>query len=375
MRQAVGLVPDLNPRQIGRVLLFRRLAVIAVIIASYFALSRFVDLESLAAGVFSLPSNVLLQLLVLLFCAELVKGVRWAYFLRASELDIRPLDGMTSYLGAQAATALPGGSVLALRLAEEHGRARMHQAAAGLVGLNIADMFALSLISMAAIVATHEHHAQFLLPLAVLGLATAGVIVIRSQRLAHWLSGVLNRWRLTRRFAPQEDDFRQHAALVMRRRVLMLGIAFSVVTTLISAGVLLTLVNGMTERGVSPLEAIYIHAVSGVTGNVVPASGGFGVTDASQAGLLNFIGIGLGRATFIALVYRTVGLLFRSVLGAFVLLVRYPNVLLGQMPLVGRRTAPRRHARTLPHPRPHAVASVTESLAAPIPAQIETPGG
>jgi hypothetical protein len=351
---------------------FRRLAVIAIILASGVALSRFVDLGSFAASILSLSPETVLRLFLLLLCSELIKGLRWAYFLRAADLDIRTVDGVTCYLGGQAATALPGGSLLSMRLAEEHGEVRMYQAASGVVGLNIADMFALSAVCAIGIVLTHEHMIQFALPLLVSGLAFGAVLVIRSRGLAGWLSRQLNRCRLTRRFAPQEDDFRQHVSLLMRRRVLLVGIGFSLLTTMIAIAILMTLVNGLTDRGISISEALYVHSFSGETSKIFPASGSFGVTDASLAGLLNFIGIGFARATFIALASHTMGLIFRTTLGVVVLLARYPSVLIGQLPV--RRRAPQAAVPATPLlPVSAPAPAMAEVVSASLPAAAETP--
>ena len=318
----------------------KRLVILILVIACGVALFTVIDIPSMTRALLDMPRDAAITLALLLFGSEILKGLRWTFFLHASHLSIRSVDGLTSYLGAQAATALPGGSVLTARLAQEHGQVQMHQAAAGLVGQGIADIFALALVAACAILVTRQQPIQMAIPAAALVAAACAVVVVRSRRLAAWLVGLLGRFRLTRRFLPQEEDFWAHAMVLMTPRTLLTGAVYSVVITGISALVLLTLTGALTDRGLRPGEALYAHGLSTVARLIVPVPGGFGVSDGSLTGLLNYIGIGFGRATFIALAYRSIGLLFRSVMGVLVLAVRYPYLLVGSRRVrLGRQAA------------------------------------
>ncbi|MBX6342546.1 MAG: flippase-like domain-containing protein [Thermomicrobiaceae bacterium] len=334
----------------------KRLLVICLIVASATALVVLTNLRSLPLVLLSLPSGTLATLGLLLLANEITKGLRWTFFLRSAQLDIRTVDGLTSYLAAQSATALPGGSMLSARLAEEHGGVRMYQAAAGLVGQTIADVLAVGLMASAAILLTEQPSFQLLIPAGALAAAGGAIAVIRSRSLAQMVTALLARWRLTRRFLSEEEDFREHSVALMRPAVLAVGVTFSVLTTLISAIVLATFADALTARGVSPGEALYVHAFSTVARLVVPIPGDWGITAGSLAGMLNFIGIGLARATFIAIGYRSVGLLFRTFLGIVVLLARYPALLIGPSRVPqwhpARRAAGVALADPLPSPAP-----------------------
>lgn len=349
--------------KIGR-LVTKRFIILALVVASGVAFYMFADLESMSSAILSMPAESILALLLLLLTNEILKGLRWAFFLRASGLDIRTIDGVTSYLAAQAATALPGGSVLTARLAQEHGHVRMHQAAAGLVGQGIADIIAIAVIAAIGITLTEQRNIQYLVPASALVLAAGAIAVVRSRKLAQWLTRVLSRWSFTRRFMPKEEDFREHAVVLMRARTLLIGGSFSFSVTLIAAIILMTIVNALTARGLAPGEALYAHSLSTVARIVIPVPGGYGVSDGSLAGLLNFIGIGLGRATFVALAYRSVGLLFRTFFGLFMLVARYPYLIVG--PLRIPRGKPATIARRpLRFPRSRSTSPATPARSTP----------
>lgn len=309
----------------------KRLIIVLLAIASAIAFVYLANLESLSSAIFSMGAGSLLLLLVLLACNEVVKGARWGFLLRSSNLPIRLVDGISTYLASQAATALPGGSMLGARLAEEHGKIHMRQAVSSFVAIGVSDFFAPAGISVICIFLTGQEPLQIIAPAVTVSMGLAGIAVFRSARISAWLTGVMMRWRLTRRFVPQEADFWEHSAVLMRRRVILGAVGFSIVSTMLSASILWLITNALVERHIAYADGLYAHTFSLVARQIIPVPGGIGISDASLAGVLNFIGIGLARATFIALAYRTVGLIFRTFMGLLVLIARYPYLIVGPL--------------------------------------------
>lgn len=347
----------------------KRLIILLLVVGSGVAFYLFADLESMSSAVLSMSAETLLALVFLLVLNEIIKGFRWAFFLRASGLKIRTLDGVTSYLAAQSATALPGSSLLSARLAQEHGQIRMHQATASLVGQAIADAFALAILAAVAILITGQRYLQFGVPILAFVGALFVVTVIRNQGLALWVTSILARWRLTRKYLPKEEEFREHTVVLMNVRTLAFGACYSTGTTVMGASILLLIAGALTERGISPGEALYAHTLSTVARSIVPVPGGIGISDGSLAGLLNYIGIGLGRATFVALGYRSVTMFFRTILGVLVLFARYPHLIVGPLRMdLGQPARIRRRPTAAPGATAPAVPRVMGVTAAANPA-------
>jgi putative heme transporter len=309
----------------------KRFIIIALIIAIAVFFYAVADLESMSSAILSMSAEAVFVLLLLLLANEIVKGLRWAFFLRSSGLDISTFDALTSYLAAQAGTALPGGSLLGARLAQEHGNVKMRQATASLVGQSFADAFALSVLATVAIVATSQRNIQLFIPLLTAVGAIVVVQVLRNRALGDRVLAFLGRFRLTRRVVTRGDDFRDYIVVLMNFRTLAGGSIYSLGATILSTAILLVLAVSLTERGLHPFEALYAHSFSTVARVLVPVPGGYGVSDGSLTGLLNYLGIGLARATFVALAYRTVIMVFRTIFGALVLVARYPHLLVGQL--------------------------------------------
>jgi uncharacterized protein (TIRG00374 family) len=314
----------------------RRIILIVIAIAITAAAVFYVDFSTLWAALAGLSTVTLILLALCLISSALIKSVRWAFYLRAAKLDISWRDGMTTYLAGMAAGAIPGGSWLPARLAQEHGDIRMRQAAAGIFVGFVADMLALAMLAATTIVLSDEPRPRLIIPGAAIVLAALLIAMGRSERLWYFVDRLLARSRFTRKLLPKEADIHQKVSAVMRAPVIGRGVAFSLVTTSIAVGMLYLLVNGLTFTGITVLQAFYVHSFSESAATVIPSPGGIGVIDSSMAGLLNSLSIGWIRATFVVLTIRSTDLLFKTVFGSLMLVIFY-NRLLREVLQVKRR--------------------------------------
>ena len=96
----------------------RRLFFVALVLAAFAGLAYFTDPTDAILALAGMPLQSQLMLIALFLLASLLKGLRWAYYLRSARLGISWRDGVTSYLGSMATAPLPGGSWLSVRLAK-----------------------------------------------------------------------------------------------------------------------------------------------------------------------------------------------------------------------------------------------------------------
>lgn len=346
----------------------RRFILIVIALAVLTAAIFYVDFSTLWSALVGLSTITLILLALQLVVSALVKSVRWAFYLRAAKLDISWRDGMTTYLAGMAAGAIPGGSWLPARLAQEHGDIRMRQAASGIFVGFVADMLALAMLAVVGIIAMGEPRPRLVIPGAAIALAALLIAMGRSERLWYFVDRLLARSRFTRGLLPKEADIHQKVSAVMQAPVIARGVAFSLTTTGLAISSLYLLVNGLTFTGISALQAIYVHSFSESAATVIPSPGGIGVIDSSMAGLLNSLSIGWIRATFIVLTIRSIDLLFKTVFGSLMLVIFYNRLLREVLQIrrrakrVGRgawrawrfswRFATRRNGTTQPTPTP-----------------------
>ncbi|MCX2726393.1 lysylphosphatidylglycerol synthase transmembrane domain-containing protein [Thermomicrobium sp. 4228-Ro] len=308
----------------------RRVVIVTIVaLGCGIAFWSFADPSLITATLDGLSVEIVLALLALLGVNELVKGLRWAWYLRAAQLPIRVVDGLTSYLASQAACSLPGGALLSARLAEEHGggRIRLRHTTPPLLVQGFGDLFAVSLLALGGIVLTGQASYQLAAPAAGGAIVLLFVTGARSDRFGTALTGLLERSRYTRRLVPAERDARMTLATLCTPRALAPGVLASLVSSLVIAAILVVLAEALTLRGLHLHEAIYVHGMTMLAHFLVPIPNGFGTNELSVIGLLNIVGIGFGRATAIAVTYRAFGLAFRTVIGLAVLLIRYHRIL------------------------------------------------
>uniref|UniRef100_A0A7C1K3R2 Flippase-like domain-containing protein n=1 Tax=Thermomicrobium roseum TaxID=500 RepID=A0A7C1K3R2_THERO len=322
----------------------RMLVLLVLAIAFGCAVWAFRDPDVITTTLSRLSPTVAFMLLALLGANELIKGLRWAWYLRAARLPIRLFDGLTSYLAAQAASAVPGGALLSARLAEEHGdgQVRLRHTTPPLLAQGLGDLIAVSLVAATGIALTAQSSLQFTVPVGGVLVAVLAVAAIRSERIASALTQALGKRRLTRRIVPAEEDARRTLLLLCRPHALGPGIAASIFSSLIAVAILLLLADAMTLRGLGPHEALYVHGMTMLAHLLLPIPNGFGTSELSLVGLLNVVGIGFARATAIAVTYRALGLGFRTMVGLLILVLRYHHLLveLRRRPVTAPASAP-----------------------------------
>ncbi|WP_051914740.1 lysylphosphatidylglycerol synthase domain-containing protein [Thermorudis peleae] len=299
-------------------------------ITTSFAVLGFMDWRSFVNALMAIPVSAIGLVFGILFAVELLKSLRWALYLRAARLPISVLDAVTSYLAAQTACTLPGGSVFSARLAEEHHPGvRMRQAAAGLVIQSLCDWVALALVAAGAVLLTHQWRLQLAFPALTLCVSLGAMVLLRSEALGKWTLQSLSRWRLTRRFTSVEEDFRTHLVRMLRLPVISNGVLLSIATTFLSITAITVLANGMTARGLAFSEGMYAHTFSMMAQAALPSVGGVSAGDIGLAGMLRYLGMGFGHAAMVSFTYRSLSTLFRTLTGVVTLVFRYPHLLVG----------------------------------------------
>lgn len=322
----------------------RRIFVIVLFIAAIAALLRYADLTTAASAVAHMPRLSLLAVVGLLAGNTLARAARWSYYLRSAGLDIRRRDAMTSSVAGMTLNWLPGGSLLSARLAQEHGDVLMRQAAPALFVRLVADVYVVASLAFACDFALDQPGGRMLIP--ILGLAFASVLVAMSRSARFWgfIDRLLRRFRFTRNWLSKEADIHARVRALMTLRVLTTGMLFSLVTTACSVMLLVVVLNGLTVRGITALEATSIHTTAETVSELAPIGVGVTVGDSSLARLINGLGIGWTRVVYLVLTLRTLNLLFKTGIGLLTLLIFYRPLLITALDLPRHRSTTRRWA-------------------------------
>lgn len=321
MRTSIGR-PHRSDTAMGR--FFRRLliplALLAVIVTAALLSGQFRAVLTILA---IFPRWVVALIVGLILIDEIVKIARWQFFVRAAGIPIRWRDAATSMLAAQTASILHGGDLLRIRLATEHGVLPR-------TGLTIAfamwatDMMTLPLLALAGfgkhLVARWVLFLPLIIPLALL-------LIIRSRRFARLVSRALGRFRLTRRYALDEEAIIHVTHLLTRRRVVLGGMCYAAVMRLLFAAVLLSIANVINETPLHYETVLSAHALSTIAGTVSFLPGVVSV--GSLVELLNARGVSHVSGFLISLTNRIINVAINLAIGGIVLLLRYRTVMAG----------------------------------------------
>lgn len=311
-------------------ILRRYLIPLVLLIALIVAATAFQQVRAVLTILTIFPRRAIISIVALVLLAEVVKILRWHFFLRAAGVPIRFVDSATSFLAGQTTSALPGSDLFRVRLAMEHGVLPR-------IGLTVAfamwatDMTALPLLALAG----YGKHlvAQWLLFLPLL-IPIALLAIVRSPRFAHLISRTLARFRLTRRYALNEEEIGHVTRLLTRRRTVIGGIAYAVVMRLLFTGVLLIITDVINDHPLRFDTVLSAHALSTVAGSFLPGVFAIG----SLVELLHTRGVARALGFLISLVNRIVGVTINLAIGLVVLLIRYRAVLTGRTEAIPEAT-------------------------------------
>ncbi len=326
----------------------KRVFILIAVVAGIAALIYVVDFTALLHALTSMPRRIIGLLILLFLISSTLKGLRWAYYLRAARLNIRWRDGLTSYLAAMAAAPLPGGSLLSPRLAQEHGDIRMRQAAPALFCSFVGDAFAVSILAFFSFAIIGQPGIRFTIPLIGLSIGLGLVLIGRSSRSWVFVARLLNRWQFSKKWLPKEREVQQRVRMMMRTPILSIGTGLSFLITLVSAMYFVLLVNTLIPGGLSVSEGLFVHSASETAQVAIPVPGGFGIAESSLTGMLSSVGITIASATFVALLVRSSDLLLKAIVGSFFLVAFYDDFLFKPVRNTESATAGRSFSADIP---------------------------
>lgn len=297
-------------------------ALLAVAVATILLVNQFRAVRTILA---IFPHWVIALIVALILIAEVVKIARWRFFVRAAGTPMRWRDAATSMLAAQTASILHGGDVLRVRLAAEHGVLPR-------TGVTISfamwatDVMTLPLLALAGIGKHLVARWVLFLPF---GIPLLFLLIIRSHRFAHLVSHALGRFRLTRRYALNEEEIVYITHLLTRRSVVLGGMLYAAIMRLLFAGVLLCIANVINDTPLHYETVLSAHALSTIAGTIGFLPGIVSV--GSLVALLNAQGVSHVAGFLISLTNRIINVAINLAIGCVVLLLRYRTVVTGAL--------------------------------------------
>lgn len=266
-----------------------------------------------------------LALIALSFANYLFRFLKWDYYLRLLDIELKKSDSLIVFLSGLVMTISPGkiGELLKALFLKQIKGTPISKSAPIVIAERLTDFVALTIISLAglAIFAVGSYVVVMVVVVAVL-LGFIGVVSHRG--LSRWLIGLFEKLPVIGRFAQKLHTAYESTYLLMRLIPLSIATFWSLMAWLCEcAGFWLVLHSLHVNAPL--LTASFIYALGTIVGAVSP--GGLGIMEGSMVGLLQTKAVmgenvmGMADASAATMIIRMATLWFAVFVGAVVLLL------------------------------------------------------
>ncbi|MGD9101078.1 MAG: lysylphosphatidylglycerol synthase transmembrane domain-containing protein [Anaerolineae bacterium] len=287
------------------------------------ALLLYADLTQVIASLESFTWAYLPLILGLTLSNYALRFVKWHVYLRLINVtQISIADSLLIFVGGFTMVLSPGkvGELLKSLALKEMTGTPISRSAPVIMAERLSDGLAMLLLAMAGVAANPRYLPLFLL---VLGLLSAGVLVIQIQPLAYRLLALAERMPVLSRFARALYDFYASSFELLRLKNLLFAVGLGTLSWALEGVALYLVLIGL---GVAPGatllgQAIFILSFATIVGALSALPGGLGAAEASLGVMLGLV-VGLDRslAGTVTLMIRFCTLWFAVLLGMSVLI-------------------------------------------------------
>lgn len=300
----------------------RHIALVVVLAAVVFGtLLIYGDLSDLIRSLRAFPLGYLAIVLALVLVGYLIRWIRWAYYLRTVEVDLKLSHSFLIFFSGLSMAISPGkvGELAKSYLLWESDRVPVSRSSPVIIMERVTDVVAIFALSVWGLT---------LLPSRIVivgGGAFALVAIVLAATLV--LSrGRLQRLPLVRRWETQIADSRESFRRLASVKAILIGLSLAILAWL-SEGVGLWIVLRGLDADLSLVRAISIYATASLVGALIMLPGGVIGTEGSMVGLLHSMDLTRTDASAATIIIRLCTLWFAVVLGFATLGVFYWLVL------------------------------------------------
>lgn len=266
-----------------------------------------------------------LVLIALSFTNYLFRFLKWDYYLRLLNIELKKSDSLIVFLSGLIMTISPGkiGELLKALFLKQIKGTPMSKSAPIVIAERLTDFVALAIISVAGLtVFTVGNYVVVMIVVVAILVGFVGVVSHRG--LSMWLIGLIERLPIAGRIAQKLRTAYESTYLLMRLVPLTIATFWSLMAWLCEC-VGFWLVLHTLHVQAPLLTASFIYALGTIVGAVSP--GGLGVMEGSMVGLLQTKTVmgenamGMAAASAATMIIRMATLWFAVFVGAVVLLL------------------------------------------------------
>lgn len=297
-----------------------------------FVASKAVDIHDLPQVVLSFPKNVLIELLLISTIISILKAWRFLILLKNTDIKVRFLEVLKSFIAAQAVTPLPGGEAMRGILLHKEAGTNMLKTTGPVITQAYLELFSCAILTLIGSFVYQEFRIPALL--FIIFLLVIAFILLKHNSLKV-LQKKLSRFKKASLFLAKitkaQKDIKKSVYdkdSKLPDKVLVRVLAISLITNTLG-GILIFLTAKAYGTDLGIVRSVFIYATSQViqgVGGIVPA--GIGFTESGLMGLLLFSGVAVTQSLAIVLIFRCVTLVFNTITGLIFFTVLYSRSLI-----------------------------------------------
>lgn len=282
-------------------------------IALYGAATIATDYGTIAGALSRFPIGTLVLVLVLVVVGWLIRGLRFHYYLRKTDLTVPLSYSLAVFLASFSLTGTPGKmgeAVKGVFLKEDYG-IPVTRVVGILVVERLMDLWGVLLLASFSFLLFPEWSVAFVVCAAVV---IGGGVFLCMERLYRPILERMGRIRFLSWICEKALGVLVTGRELMTLRIFTVGLILSTIAWGLEAVSLYLILQGFGIDA-SLLEANFVYSFSTLVGALSMLPGGIGGTEAGMVGLLAFLGVSYQRALPPVLLIRLCTLWFAIVVG------------------------------------------------------------
>jgi len=305
------------------------LSVILFFLVVVAGLLVFADVSKVGAILNQFTWTLLPLILTLTLLDDLLRFMRWSYFLKRIEVSLSLKDSASVFFSGLAMTITPGkiGETIKAYFVKQLTRVPMSKTLPVVVVERLTDLIAVALL--AAIGAVYFQYG-IMATAVVLLVIFAFVLVVQRRTLSLWIIDKLTSLPLVRRYRESIQYFYKGSYELLKIHRLTFAIAISMVAWGSECLGLYIVYYGLGHPQ-SFLLSSFVFSFSSVAGALSTLPGGLGVAEASMTGIMAASGMERSMAVSAMLLIRFCTLWFGFLVGFVVLMVNQRRFRLAEL--------------------------------------------
>ncbi len=292
----------------------------------YLIMGLLLDIDIIVAALVMLPWWVIPLMMGLTFLNYIIRYVKWQYFLRRIDVNLKHADSLSIFLAGFVLTATPGkiGETVKAIFINNLNGTRIAKTLPVVISERVTDLLAMVILAVMGFLIGFSAADQIYLVLLLGAGALVGAVILGNSAFYTKILTKLTSFGPLKRFQNECNVIEDTMIRTISPKPMAVSTAISVPGWLMECLELWLLLSILSGAGLPSLtynslillaQATFIHATASSLGAVLLTPGGLGTYEATSLALITLIGLSSGVAGAATLLIRFVTLWFSVMVG------------------------------------------------------------